>query len=48
MRRRVVETVLENVGASEKTVDEEFDMHVSKFNSMMFDMNECKLVNRLC
>lgn len=41
-RRRVVETVLENVGASEKTVDEDYDIHVAKFSSMISDMNECR------
>ena len=41
-RRRVVETVLENVGASEKTVDEDYDAHVAKFNNMITDMNECE------
>ncbi len=38
----MVETVLENVGASEKTIDEDYDVHVVKFNSMITDMNECK------
>lgn len=37
-----MESVLENVGASERTVDEEFEMHHKKFLSMMCDMNECK------
>jgi len=41
-RRRVVESVLEGVGATERTVDDEFDMFVNKFNSMMQDLNECK------
>ncbi len=47
-----METVLENVGASEKTVDEDYDMHVIKFAAMIADMNECKwgriiFINRL-
>lgn len=41
----MVESVLENVGASERTVDEEFEMHHKKFLSMMCDMNECGAAN---
>lgn len=41
VKRRVVESTLEKVGASERTVDEEYDVHFSKFNAMMSDMNEC-------
>mmetsp|Transcript_20377 Transcript_20377/g.18517 ORF Transcript_20377/g.18517 Transcript_20377/m.18517 type:complete len:465 (-) Transcript_20377:28-1422(-) len=40
-RRRVVETVLENVGVSERTVDEEYDLYVTNFNELIADMNEC-------
>jgi hypothetical protein len=39
-KRRVVEKVLETVKASERTVDEEFDLHYAKFNQMMGDVNE--------
>lgn len=42
-KRRVVESVLENVGASERTVDEEFDLHFAKYKTMIVDMNECKM-----
>lgn len=42
-KRRVVESVLEGVGKSEKTVDEEFDLFVSKYQTMLTDMNECKI-----
>lgn len=41
VRRRVVETVLEGVGATERTVDEDYDSHVEHFTSMLDDMNEC-------
>ena len=40
-RRRVVETVLEKVGASEQTEDEVFDTHAARFETMCKDMNEC-------
>jgi hypothetical protein len=40
-----VESVLENVGASEKTVDEEFDINYGKFTRMMLDLNECGAAN---
>lgn len=42
MRRRVVETVLENVGVSDKTIDEDYDSFVENFIMIMADMNECK------
>ena len=42
VRRRVVESVLEGVGASEKTVDEVFDNHHAHFKTMLDDLNECK------
>lgn len=32
VRRQTVQTVLESVGAAEKTVDEEFDIHCHKFD----------------
>ncbi len=35
--------MLEAVKVSEKTVDEEFDVHHAKFNVMMGDLNECEL-----
>lgn len=41
VRRRSVETILETVGKSERTVDEEFDVLATKFDSMIQDMNEC-------
>lgn len=37
-----METVLEGVGASEKTVDEEFENHHTHFKQMLDDLNECK------
>lgn len=37
----MVESVLEGVGKSEKTVDEEFEMYYAKYQSMMNDLNEC-------
>lgn len=40
-RRRSVETVLEAVGASQHTVDEEFDIYHKNFSEMMEDLNEC-------
>mmetsp|Transcript_25609 Transcript_25609/g.42735 ORF Transcript_25609/g.42735 Transcript_25609/m.42735 type:complete len:266 (+) Transcript_25609:99-896(+) len=40
-RRRMTETVLAKVGASERTVDEQYDIHVEKFKVMLEDMNEC-------
>jgi hypothetical protein len=42
VRRRSVETILQTVGASEHTVDEEFDTLSVKFDVMIQDMNECK------
>lgn len=36
-----METVLEVAGASERTEDEEYDVHVSRFDVMEKDMNEC-------
>ena len=39
-RRRIVEKALETVGASEKTVDPDFDAHKKHFDSMVDDMNE--------
>jgi len=41
VRRRSVETILESVGATEKTVDVEYDHYTKNFNDMMDDMNEC-------
>ena len=41
VRRRSVETILQTVGASESTVDDEFDLLAKKFDSMILDMNEC-------
>ncbi len=43
-RRRVVETVLVGVGASEQTSDADFDIHAQRFTAMMTDMNECGAV----
>eukprot|EP01040_Poterioochromonas_malhamensis_P006424 gene6424-6920_t len=40
-KRRVVESVLEGVGASEKTVDEEFNTYHARYQTMMQDINEC-------
>lgn len=40
-KRRAVEQVLYTVGASEKTVDQEYDDHVVHFEQCMGDMNEC-------
>lgn len=40
-RRRGVETLLEVVGSTERTVDEEFDSHEERFIKMLQDMNEC-------
>ena len=37
----MVESVLEGVGKSEKTVDEEFEMYYAKYQTMMNDLNEC-------
>ena len=39
----MTETVLEKVGKSERTTDEEFDIHVEKFRRMVGDINECQL-----
>lgn len=41
VRRRSVETILQTVGASESTVDDEFDLLAKKFDAMILDMNEC-------
>jgi hypothetical protein len=41
VRRRSVETILETVGKSERTVDDEFDTLSGKFDTMIQDMNEC-------
>lgn len=41
VRRRSVETLLESVGATEKTVDPEYDVFTKNFEDMMQDMNEC-------
>lgn len=38
----MVESVLEGVGKSEKTVDEEFEMFFVKYQAMMADLNECE------
>lgn len=43
-KRRVVESVLESVGAADRTVDEEFDLYHQRYTSMMVDMNECKQI----
>ena len=40
MRRRTVESVLSSVGASEKTVDDEFEVNRKRYKEMMDDMNE--------
>jgi len=40
-RRRMTETVLAKVGASERTTDPNYDAHVAKFDVMIADMNEC-------
>lgn len=40
-RRRAVETVLEVAGVSEKTVDEEYDKDVVRFEELVQDLNEC-------
>eukprot|EP01038_Epipyxis_sp_PR26KG_P013936 gene13936-18692_t len=40
-RRRIVETVLEKTGNAERTVDEDYEVHVTKFHEMTADMNEC-------
>jgi hypothetical protein len=40
VKRRTVEQVMQTVGASEKTIDVEFDNHVYHFDECMGDMNE--------
>jgi len=40
IRRRVVETVLESVGSTERTTDEEFDKLYEKFNGMISSMKD--------
>eukprot|EP01031_Cornospumella_fuschlensis_P028539 gene28539-34450_t len=44
-KRRVVESVLESVGAADRTVDEEFDLFHQRYTAMMVDMNECGAAN---
>jgi len=39
-RRRVVESVMSNVGASERTTDPEYETHNRYFDEMVEDMNE--------
>jgi hypothetical protein len=46
VKRRVVESVLEGVGVAERTVDDEFDMFVTKYQSMMQDLNECIIIDK--
>lgn len=41
-----METVLEGVGVSERTVDEEFELYSTNFSEMIGDMNECKTILR--
>ena len=36
-----METVLEKAGASERTEDADYDVHVARFDVMEKDMNEC-------
>ena len=40
IRRRVVETVLESVGSTERTIDEEYDQLSDKFNGIIACMKE--------
>ncbi|KAJ1418199.1 hypothetical protein B484DRAFT_453752 [Ochromonadaceae sp. CCMP2298] len=40
-RRRMTESVLAKVGASERTTDKDYDISVQKFSDMIGDMNEC-------
>lgn len=40
-RRRTLETVFRDMGLSEKTIDEEYQLHKNNFDSMVLDMNEC-------
>lgn len=37
----MVESVLEGVGKSERTIDEEFDVFHAKYQTMMSDLSEC-------
>jgi hypothetical protein len=41
-KRRSVQTLLETVGTTDNTVDEEFNMSVKNFQKMLQDMNECE------
>ena len=42
-RRRSVEAVLVTVGASEKTVDADFEILHTKFEHLCITMNSCKI-----
>ncbi len=41
----MTQTVLETVGATDTTVDEDFDISVERFHEMIGDMNECSVIN---
>ena len=41
-----MESVLESVGAADRTVDEEFDLFHQRYTAMMVDMNECNSLVR--
>ena len=44
LRRRAVESVLQSVGASEATVDEEYDKLYASTRENLDDLNECKTI----
>jgi hypothetical protein len=44
-KRRVVQSMYETVGTSERTVDESFNTHYAKYSNMMEDLRECKNVS---
>ena len=43
LRRRAVESVLQTVGVSEATVDEEYDKLYASTRENLDDLNECKI-----
>lgn len=46
-RRRVVETVMEGVGKSERTVDEEYELFKTNYEDMIDDMEKCEYLTTL-
>jgi hypothetical protein len=43
-RRRAVESILETVGASEVTIDQEFDHLSTKFEIVIQELNQCVFI----